>query len=268
MVLAWVWRHSVAIKNASIVDILWGLTFLVQAVSYGSHEEAAKNSFPGRRSLIIAMTSTYAMRLSTFLYWRNHVSPIGVGIVGGSAEDYRYQKFRRFWDSKGLAYWWFSLVQVFSLQGALSFIVGQPLRAAQTEEQPQEYTWLDAAGAAVFVAGFFFEHTADLELVAFRANPANKGQVLRSGLWAHTRHPNYFGNAAMWWGIWLVACNARGGFITVVGPLVMNYLLLRVSGADLLESTLKRTKPGFLEYTNAVPKFVPWGYLQALLKLA
>lgn len=89
MCLTRVWRYSVVIKNVSIVDIMWGLMFLVQAFSYGSHGEADKNGYPGRKSLTLAMTSTYALRLGTFLYWRNHVSPIGVGVSGGSAEDFR-----------------------------------------------------------------------------------------------------------------------------------------------------------------------------------
>jgi steroid 5-alpha reductase family enzyme len=183
-----VWRQSVVLKNVSIVDILWGLTFVLSAQAYGSHEKAAV-AYPGRKSLILAMTTAWGARLSTFLYWRNHISAKGIG-VGTNPEDYRYQVFRRFWDSKGLSYWWFSLIQVFGLQGVLSFIVGQPLLAAQTEEQPQHYTLLDAAGAAVFAIGYYFEHCGDLELTAFKSNPLNKGKVLATGLWAFTRHPN------------------------------------------------------------------------------
>merc|ERR1712203_258429 len=122
--------------------------------------------------------------MGTYLWWRNHVSVHGIG-EGGSMEDFRYQTFRRFWDKKGFSYWWFSLIQVFGLQGVLSTGVSAPLQAICTGEQPQHFTGWDVAGAIAWVIGYVFERAGDLELVAFKSNPQNKGQMLSRGLWAH-----------------------------------------------------------------------------------
>lgn len=253
------WAHSVRIHNVSIVDIMWGLTFAINSATYSCHREADK-AFAGRKVLVTAMTTAWAARLSTFLWWRNHVSAHGIG-AGASDEDFRYQVFRKYWDKKGFSYWWFSLIQVFGLQAGLSFLVSAPLGAAATREQPQHFTAWDAAGAAAFGVGYVFEHAADLEMTAFKSNPANKGQIILRGFWGYTRHPNYFGNAVMWWGIYLVACATQGGWKSIYGPMVMNYLLTNVSGAKLLEKTLRRTKPGFAQYVDTVPEFIPWGLL-------
>lgn len=253
------WAHSVRIHNVSIVDVFWGWTFFVSAAAYTSHT-LAERAFSGRKALILALTTAWASRLSSYLWWRNHVSALGIG-AGGHEEDFRYQRFRAYWDSKGLRYWWFSLLQVFSLQGVLSFIVSAPLLAASTRPQPQRFTMLDLAGALTWAVGYVFEHAGDLELTAFRSDPSQKGTVLARGLWAHTRHPNYFGNALMWWGLWLVACATKGGWRSFYGPALMTYLLTDVSGAALLEKSLSRNKSGFSSYKNEVPEFVPWGLL-------
>lgn len=257
--LTLLWAHSVKIHNVSIVDIYWALSFVISGVAYASHEAAAK-AFSGRKALVLALTTAWAGRLSTYLWWRNHVSEHGIG-AGGHLEDFRYQRFRAYWDKQGLSYWWFSLFQVFGLQGLLSFTVSAPLHAAATREQPQHFTLLDFAGAASFAIGYVFEHAGDLELTAFKSNPANKGSTLARGLWSHTRHPNYFGNACMWWGLYLIACATKGGWKSFYGPAVMTYLLTNVSGAKLLEKSLSRNKAGFSRYQEAVPEFVPWGLL-------
>jgi len=257
--LSLLWAHSVKIHNVSIVDIFWGMSFVVSTVTYAAHGASAK-AFGGRKALVTALCTAWALRLSTYLWWRNHVSAHGIG-ADGSGEDFRYQSFRKYWDSKGFSYWWFSLFQVFGLQGVLSFLVSAPVRAAMTNEQPNKLTGWDAAGAATFALGYLFEHAGDLELTSFRSNPQNQGKMLATGLWAHTRHPNYFGNACMWWGLYLIACATKGGWKSVYGPALMNYLLTDVSGAKLLEKSLARTKPAFASYQKAVPEFVPWGLL-------
>lgn len=257
--MVFLWAHSVRIHNVSIVDIFWSISFVINAAAYSSHQ-AAEKAFSGRKVLVNALAMAWGTRLSTYLWWRNHVSAHGIG-GGGSEEDFRYQTFRRFWDKKGLSYWWFSLLQVFTLQGVFSTTVSAPLHAAATNEQPQYFTGWDAAGTCAWIIGYVFEHAGDLELVAFKSNPQNKGQMLNRGLWSHTRHPNYFGNAMMWWGMYLIACATKGGWKSAYGPAFMTYLLTNVSGAKLLEKSLRRSKPGFAMYQQSVPEFVPWGLL-------
>lgn len=252
------WAQSVRMKNVSIVDIFWGLSFLVSTVAYTTHQQASR-AFHGRKALVLALTSAWASRLSSYLWWRNHMSPHGIG-AHGSHEDFRYQNFRRYWDSRGLSYWWFSLLQVFGLQGVLSLIVSAPLKAATTNEQPQHFTSLDLAGFASWVVGYVFEAAGDMELTAFVSDSRNKGKMLQRGLWAYTRHPNYFGNATMWWGIWLISCATKGGWKSFYGPMLMTYLLTDVSGAKLLDKSLRR-KTDFASYEKNVPVFVPWGLL-------
>merc|ERR1719331_272869 len=209
------WAQSVRIHNVSIVDIFWALSFLVSSIACTTHQKAAR-AFNGRKALVLALTTAWASRLSSYLWWRNHVSAHGIG-AGGSHEDFRYQNFRRYWDKRGLSYWWFSLLQVFGLQGVLSFIVSAPIMAAATNEQPQHFTALDVAGCASWGVGYLFEAAGDLELTAFMSDSRNKGKMLQRGLWAHTRHPNYFGNAMMWWGLWLIACATKGGWKSCYG---------------------------------------------------
>ncbi|CAK0848625.1 unnamed protein product, partial [Prorocentrum cordatum] len=151
------WAHSVKIHNVSIVDIFWACSFVISNCAYASHG-AAQKAYAGRKALVLALTTAWASRLSTYLWWRNHVSAVGVG-AGGSHEDFRYQKFRAFWDRNGLSYWWFSLLHVFTLQGALSFTVGAPLLAASTREQPQHWTLWDAAGFGAWVCGYISKGT-------------------------------------------------------------------------------------------------------------
>ena len=137
------------------------------------------------------------------------------------------------------------------------WIISAPLLAAQIKPVPAQITVLDVLGVVVWMVGFFFEAAGDLQLTRFRNDAANKGRVLNSGVWRYTRHPNYFGDTAQWWGYYLVAV-AGGGFWTIWGPIVMTVMLLRVSGVILLEKTLVATKPGYKEYIESTSSFVPW----------
>ena len=290
--LAMLWLESVRVKNVSIVDIYWGLSFVISSWTYATHE-SGKDRFEGRKALIVSLVTAWGSRLSTYLLWRNHLSSSNKmsGGISNSLEDYRYQKFRKYYDRLGLSYWWFSLFQVFALQGVLSHVVSSSLRIGLTSSQPNRFTLLDLAGLCTWIVGYCFEHIGDLDLIAFRSNPSNRGSVLRmwcyyrrkkltqnihlntqientgTGLWAHSRHPNYFGNSLMWWGIYFLCCNAKGGWKTIYSPILMTYLLTNVSGSKLLERTLKRTKPGFAEYVKSVPEFVPWKLLRSKIPL-
>jgi steroid 5-alpha reductase family enzyme len=146
---------------------------------------------------------------------------------------------------------------VFVLQAILLWLVAAPLAAAEGGAEPARLVALDYIGLAIWLIGYFFEVTGDTQLALFKRRPENKGKVLDSGVWKYTRHPNYFGEATMWWGIWLIAAAAHG-YWAVYGPIVITLLLLRVSGVTMLEKSLKESKPGYADYVGRTSAFVPW----------
>ena len=237
-VVTLVWIVSLVLRNASIIDPFWSLLFLVAAVVYATFSDQPAG---GRRFLIIALVAVWAMRLAGYLFWR----------AWGEEEDYRYQAMRA---KAGDSFPVRSLLTVFWLQGVLAWIVSLPLLAAVDGSRP--LGWPDWLGLAVFAVGWVFEAGSDWQLARFKADPTNTGRVLDRGLWAYTRHPNYFGNFAMWWGFYLVALSA-GGWWSIVGPLLMSFLLLRVSGVAMLEKTIVNRRPGYDEYVRTTNAFFP-----------
>ena len=240
VLMALLWLLSLRLKNSSIVDIFWGSGFVVSAWAYFG---LAPDGFIGRKLLICALVTVWGLRLSIHILRRNW----------GKPEDFRYQKWRQ---EAGQKWWWQSLLRVFVLQGVLMWIISAPLLAAQMSGQPASLTVVDFLGVAFWLVGFFFEAMGDAQLAQFKANPANKGKVLDLGVWRYTRHPNYFGDSAQWWGFFLVAASA-GGWWTVFSPVIMTLFLLRVSGVALLEKTLE-TRPGYKEYIERTSAFIPW----------
>jgi steroid 5-alpha reductase family enzyme len=235
------WFVSLRVKNSSIIDPFWGILFLVAAIVYFV---LAEDGSQDRKVLLLALVVIWSLRLSVYLAWRNW----------GKGEDFRYRKWR---EQHGYRWWWRSFFQVFVLQGVLAWIISIPLLAAMAGESPARLTVLDGLAVVVWLVGFFFEAVGDFQLARFRADPANKGRVLNMGVWRYTRHPNYFGDAAQWWGFYLVALVA-GGFWTIYAPIIMTGLLLKVSGVALLEKTLTETKPQYQEYIATTPAFFPW----------
>ncbi len=235
------WLVSLRLKNASIVDIFWGTGFVVAAWFYFA---LTPDGFAGRKILLAALATIWGLRLSIYIFWRNH----------GKPEDFRYQKWRR---EEGGSWWWKSYPRVFLLQGFLMWVISLPLLAAQISPMPARFTILDGLGVLVWLVGFYFEAAGDLQLARFKADPANSGRVMDRGVWRFTRHPNYFGDAAQWWGFWLLAAAAQGGWWTFISPLLMTFFLLRVSGVALLEKTLN-TRPGYEEYVRRTSAFIPW----------
>ena len=236
-----VWLLSVRLKNASIVDVFWGFGFvMINALWYFQGE-----GNPVRKLLLLALVSIWGLRLTAYIGWRNW----------GKPEDFRYQQFRK--DYGAERYWWFSYFQVFLLQGGLICLIAMPLFAVQASGQMQELYWLDFVAAGVWAIGVFFESVGDWQMAKFKANPDNKGKVMDRGLWKYTRHPNYFGDAATWWGFGLFAI-AVGNYWAPIGSLVMTGLILKVSGVSLLERTLKDTKPKYAEYIRKTSSFIPW----------
>ena len=230
---------SLAVRDASVIDIFWGLGFVLLAVLWYFVAEGA----PARRTLMVALVTVWGMRLSLYLLARNW----------DKAEDYRYQAMRKRF---GSSFWWSSYFIVFLMQGLLILIIAAPLLAAQTAESPVSFTWLDYVGIALWCVGFLFEVVGDWQLMRFKARPENKGKLLTTGLWRYTRHPNYFGDATLWWGYFCIAA-ATGAWWTVFGPIVMTVLLLKVSGVSLLEKNLKKTKPGYEAYLRRTSAFIP-----------
>lgn len=240
MMLA-LWLVSLILKNSSIVDVFWGFGFVVTGWMYFA---LTPDGFPARKWLMAILVTVWGLRLSLHILWRNW----------GKPEDFRYQKWR---DESGPIWWWKSFFQVFLLQGFLMWVISAPLLAANIGPMPDRLTFFDGVAVLIWGIGFFFEAVGDWQLARFKADPANKGQVMRSGVWRYTRHPNYFGDAAQWWGFYILAAVA-GGWWTVFSPIIMTTLLVRVSGVALLEKTLKETRPGYKEYVETTSAFVPW----------
>jgi len=233
------WLVSLAVRDSSIVDIAWGpLLFLVGVTYY------ATTTAPGSRArLMMALVALWAVRLAAHIGARNL----------GHGEDFRYAA----WRAQHPDTWWIrSYFKVFLLQGVVAWTVAMPLYYAITSASPVHFTLWDQIGALVFAAGFLFEAIGDEQLRRFKANPANKGRVMNTGLWRYTRHPNYFGEAVLWWGLGLIGV-AAGGWLGLVGPAIITFLLIRVSGVAMLEKTLKETKPGYADYIARTPAFFP-----------
>lgn len=237
MVLTWV--ASLVRHDASLVDRVWGIGFAVVAASVFFTVDGDA----GRQLLLLVMTALWGVRLSAYLTWRNW----------GHGEDFRYQAMRR---RHGARFPWVSLVTVFGVQGALMWVVGLPVMLGQVPETPGLGV-LAAIGVVVWAVGLGFETVGDAQLTRFKADPANAGRVMDRGLWRYTRHPNYFGDACVWWGIAIVAAESGLGAIGIVGAVVMTVLLRRVSGVTLLERSLKKRRPGYDDYIARTSPFVP-----------
>ncbi|MEP7308868.1 MAG: DUF1295 domain-containing protein [Acidobacteriota bacterium] len=239
-VFSMVWILSLRLRDASIADVCWGLGFVLLVWVYCVLSPA---STP-RSWLVAVLITVWGTRLSLHIFLRRY----------GKGEDPRYQSMR---DSNGRAFWWRSLFTVFWLQGAILWFVALPLLVAVRATEPAAVTAIDGVGVLLFAIGFGFEVVGDYQLHQFKAKPSNRGQVLDRGLWRYTRHPNYFGDATLWWGVFLLAAATPGGWLTVLSPSLMTILLRRVSGVTLLEAGLKSSKPGYGDYMTRTPAFLP-----------
>jgi steroid 5-alpha reductase family enzyme len=235
-----VWLLSLVIKKASIADPFWGLGFVAVGVYY--HVASPEGSW--RKIIVLVLVAIWGLRLFSYLLWRSY----------GQPEDYRYAQFRK--DYGPHRYWWVSFFQVFVLQGLLLWLISAPLLSAQYDSSYPMGLW-DGLAISCWLIGFIFEAGGDYQLVKFKANPANKGKVLDTGFWRLTRHPNYFGDACVWWSFALFSI-AAGSYWPVLGSVLMTLLLLKVSGVAMLERSLKKTKPEYTEYIRRTNAFLPW----------
>lgn len=236
---AGLWVVSIPLRNASIVDPFWGPAYLLISLVWFF----SLPGIPSARSLLVLLcVGAWALRLGLHLTVR----------ALGKPEDPRYAAMRA---RNGRGWWWRSLFWVFLLQAALVWGIASPLFVAIRSSSGLGL--LDAIGVLLFGTGLAFEAIGDAQLTAFRADPANRGQVLDSGLWRYTRHPNYFGDALLWWGFGLFGV-AAGAWWTLIGPALMTFLLLRVSGVAMLEEGMEERRPGYAEYVRRTSAFFPW----------
>jgi steroid 5-alpha reductase family enzyme len=231
------WVVSLATRDVSFVDSLWSLFFVVAAVVYAWPPA----TLSAKGVLVLSLVVIWALRLSVYITARNW----------GTEEDYRYQKIREN-NNPGFAFK--SIYIVFGLQGLLAWFISLPLLWAITDTSALGI--LDVMGASLWLIGFVFEAGGDYQLSRFKSDPANKGKVMDKGLWRFTRHPNYFGDFCIWWGFYLFAL-AGGGWWTIISPLLMSFLLLKVSGVAMLEKTITDRRPKYAQYIESTNAFFP-----------
>lgn len=234
-----IWLISIAITNASIVDIFWGTGFVITNGYYFY----SSDNHSVIQYIILGLVTIWGLRLTIYIFWRNK----------GKGEDFRYQQFRKDFGPK--RYWWVSFFQTFMLQGVLIWIISITLWNINVSVCAS-INILIYLGLLVWIIGFVFEAGGDYQLSKFKSNPQNKGKLLTTGLWRYTRHPNYFGDAAVWWGYALVSLGL-GGTWHIVGSLIMTFLLLKVSGVRLLEKTMTK-RAGYEDYITKTSSFIPW----------
>lgn len=237
MVVTWI--VSLLLADASIVDPVWPLGFVIVAWV----TRIVANGNDTRQWILVALVTVWGLRLSGYLAWRRR----------GGPEDFRYQAMRRHW---GARFPIVSLVTVFALQGILMWIVALPVQLGSVRAQP-DVGFLAALGVAVWIVGLAFETIGDAQLARFKADPVNAAAVMDRGLWRFTRHPNYFGDSCVWWGIALVAAESGLGRIGIIGATVMTILLVRVSGVPMLERTMAKRRPGYTAYVARTSAFIP-----------
>lgn len=239
MILAWV--VHLATGKASVADSFWGPGFAVIAwLSY-----ALGQGDPGRKTLMAVLVTVWALRLAIHITRRSL----------GKPEDPRYADMRA--GHPGW-FWLRSLPTVFLLQGAILWVVSLPMQLGMHGPAPAALTLLDWLGLLFWCLGFCFEVLGDEQLRRFKADPANRGKTLDRGLWAYTRHPNYFGETLMWWALFLMAVQVRGGLWSFAGPLLLTVLLLKVSGVRLTEKKMGETHSDLASYRRRVSPFFPW----------
>jgi steroid 5-alpha reductase family enzyme len=239
LVYAVIWFIVAVVKDRNdVADIAWGGGFVCAALTAYSVQGINET----RATLVLLLVITWGMRLMLHIGIRNR----------GKPEDHRYKAWREEWGSTYLVR---SFLQVFLLQGFLLLVISLPVTVAITRSGPPPGV-LDGIGFCIWLVGFLFEAIGDFQLLQFKKNPANKGRVMNIGLWRYTRHPNYFGEVTLWWGIFLICFAVPGSIWTVAGPLTITWLILKVSGTPLLEKRYV-DNPEYAKYIKNTSSFFP-----------
>jgi steroid 5-alpha reductase family enzyme len=235
------WLISIPLGDVSYIDSFWAAGFVIVAAS----TYVMTGGDTDRRQLILLITAVWGVRLATYLFlrWRRE------------GPDGRYVALLK--KAPGNVHLT-SLKKVFLLQGPMLWIVSLPVQLGQYQAEPLELGLLAILGAVLAAIGLFFEAVGDHQMAAFKSEPANQGQVMDRGLWRYTRHPNYFGDACVWWGLFLIAAETSAGIWSFFGPALLTWTLVKFSGAALLERRLKRSRPGYVEYLERTSSFFPW----------
>lgn len=229
---------SLRLRRNDIADVAWGIGFIFLALV----GQFSASSVSDRGILVLVLVAVWGLRLSLHIGLRNR----------GKVEDPRYRNWRNEWGSHAAVRAYF---QIFLLQGFLAVVILTPVTYIQASRS-YDFGWRDILGMAFWLAGFAFEFIGDFQLARFKRNPRNHGRIITSGLWKYTRHPNYFGEVILWWGLWLIACSVPGGWMTVPGPITITVLILFVSGIPLLEKRYEEHEE-FREYRKRTSAFLP-----------
>jgi steroid 5-alpha reductase family enzyme len=240
VVLLVTWLVGRAIGRFNVIDVAWGLGFA--AVAVVGLLWSAGHGDTTRRVLVTVLVVVWGVRLGAYIGWRSR----------GKGEDPRYQEIL---DRSTRSPAMHALLVIYPGQAVAMLFISLPVQVAMYERSgPNVLTWL---GTAVWGVGFLFESVGDHQLQRFRSDPANKGQVMDCGLWHYTRHPNYFGDACVWWGIWLIAAQHLPGVLTVLSPIAMTFTLARGTGKPTLEKGMADRRPGYADYVERTSGFVP-----------
>lgn len=237
------WIVSLVRRDASLVDPFWSLGFVIVAWLAYWLNSTNGSSMPPRTLLLLSLITLWGLRLSAFLTWRNW----------GHGEDRRYGKMR---EHHGARFWWVSLFTIFLLQGTILWFVAWAVQVPIVSSETESLSVIDLLGVLLWSVGFIFETVGDWQLARFKADGSNAGKVLDRGLWRYTRHPNYFGDFCVWWGLYAIAM-AGGAWWTIGSPLVMSVLLMKISGVSLLESTITERRPEYAKYQAQTNAFFP-----------
>ncbi len=234
-----VFALSLILKKNDIADVTWGIGFIVVCVV-----SFFFTSYPSARSyLLFLIVGIWGVRLAGYIWMRN----------AGRSEDFRYAAWRAAWGK------WFllrSYLQVFILQGALLFVISLPVIVGITS-QTRVFTWIHWLGLLIWIKGLVCESIADMQKYQFKQNPKNAGKIMTTGIWAWSRHPNYFGEVLCWWGVWMVACFDLSVLWTIISPLTITVLILFVSGVPMLEKKHAKNK-AYQSYASKTSIFIPW----------
>lgn len=234
---------ALILKDNSIVDIFWGIGFILLAITSLWQSGAVEL----KKIIVSSVVIIWGLRLSLHIFYRN----------AGKREDFRYANWRRTWKYFRLR----SFLQIFILQGFFMLIIAWPVLHVNAKAG-SGFGMIDILGLMTFFTGFFFEAVGDYQLLKFKSNAENKGRIITSGLWKYSRHPNYFGEALLWWGIWIMAIPVNDGIFTILSPLAITLLLRFISGVPMLEKKYEG-RPDWEAYKERTPVFVPFLKLPA-----